>query len=134
MPKLTDEQAQKADEGGEEFEPVPPGAYVAVLNQVTEKPGNAAPYWEWEFVLTHDADGNELEVKPKLWENTSTSERAVWRIAQMMAAFGRDSDADTDELVGEYVGVNVGQEIAQQGVRAGQLRNIFLSAFPVESE
>ncbi len=133
MPKLTDDQAAQAGEGGD-FEVLDPGPYVAVLNEVNVKEGQAGPYWEWVFVIHSDADGQELDPKPRLWENTSTSEKAIWRIGKMMDGFGVPHDTDTNKLLGRYVGVNVGQEIAQAGSRAGQLVNTFLSAFPIEDD
>ncbi len=134
MPKLNDQQATKAAEGGEDFEAVDPGVYMCVLKEVNEKEGPAGPYWEWIFVIHSDADGNELATKPQLWENTSLSEKAVWRVGKMMEAFGVDLTADTDDLIGDWVGINVGQEISQQGARKGELRNTFVSAFQLSED
>lgn len=131
MPKLNKKQAKQVEdaEGGELL--VDAGVYAAVLNKVEEKKGQAGPYWEWEFQLMEDADGNDLEVKPKVWENTSLSEKAAWRLRDMFEAFEVPTDTDTDEILGQWVQLTVGQEVAQQGSRQGQLRNIFLSAAPL---
>lgn len=134
MPKLNKKQAKAVEEaeGGELL--VDPGVYAAVLNKVEEKKGQAGPYWEWEFQLLEDADGNELESKPKVWENTSLSEKAQWRLRDMFEAFEVSPDTDTDEILGQWVALTVGQEVAQQGSRQGQLRNIFLSAAPISGD
>lgn len=134
MPKLNKKQAkQVADaEGGELL--VDAGVYAAILNKVEEKTGQAGPYWEWEFQLVEDSDGNELEAKPKVWENTSLSEKAAWRLRDMFEAFEVGTDTDTDDLLGQWVALTVGQEIAKQGSRQGQLRNIFLSAAPITDD
>lgn len=134
MPRLNDTQAQQAVEGGGEFPLLDPGTYLASLNAVTEKQGKQAPYWEWEFLITEDAEGNPIDPPGKVWENTSLAEKAVWRVAKMLEAFEMTPDTDTDEVLGQYCYVNVGQEIAAQGSRAGKPRNIFLSAFPVSTE
>ena len=133
MPKLNQKQAKQAAEA-DDYEAVPPGTYLAVLAAVSEKKGQAGPYWEWQFQLQETDEGEELERKVKIWENTSLSEQAIFRVAQMFAAFEVDTDTDTEDLLGLYVMVNVGQEVAEQGARAGQLRNTFLSAFPVPGD
>lgn len=131
MPKLNKKNAKAAEEAESITMLVDAGPYACVLNKVDAKQGTAGEYWEWEFAIMEDAEGEPVEGKPKLWENTSLSEKAIFRVKQMFEAFEVPVDTDTDELVGQWVGINVGQEVAKQGSRAGQLRNIFLSAFPL---
>ena len=131
MPKLNSKQAKQVEEADSSFELLEAGVYLASLNAVTEKKGAAGPYWEWEFVICETDEGEELERKPKIWENTSLSEKAIWRLASMFEAFEVPTDTDTEDLLGMYVMVNVGQEVVEGGARAGQLRNCFISAFPV---
>lgn len=130
MPQLNTEQAEKAGEG-QEFELLEPGTYLATLNAVNGKEGPKGDYWEWEFLLVGTEDGEELDPKPKLWENTSLSEKSIWRVGQMLDAFEVPHDTNTDDLLGLHVMINVGQEVIDRGSRQGQLRNNFLSAFPV---
>lgn len=134
MPKLDKRTAKQAQEAESITLLVDAGTYAAVLNKVESKTGAAGEYWEWEFALMEDENGDEVEGKPKIWENTSLSEKAIFRVKQMFEAFEVPVDTDTDELVGQWVGLNVGQEVARQGSRQGQLRNIFLSAFPLTDE
>lgn len=134
MPKLNKKQAKQAAEAEDLQMLVDPGPYACVLNKVETKTGQAGEYWEWEFSIQEDADGNKIDGGPRIWENTSLSEKAIFRVKQMFEAFEVPMDTDTDDLCGTWIGINVGQEVAKQGSRQGQLRNIFLSAFPISDD
>ena len=135
MPKLTKTQTKAVEEAEDrEFVLLPAGEYMGALNDVTVKTGEKGPYWQWEFLLVEDADGEEIDQPyPKLWENTSLSEGAAFRLKAMFEAFGVSADTDTDDLLNQYVVIQVGQEVQARGSNAGKLRNVFLSASPVET-
>lgn len=130
MPKLNKTQAKKAREA-EGLGALDEGTYLGMLNKVVEKQGQNAPYWEWEFSIVGNAEGEEMK-GGRLWENTSLSDNALWRLKAMFEAFGVDMDTDTNELLGQYLWLNIGSEIQAEGKGAGQTRNILLSAFAVE--
>lgn len=134
MPKLNKATAKKVDQAASEFPLHEAGLYLLALNKVTEKKGTEAPYWEWEFSIVGDENGEELEKAGRIWENTSLSEKAQWRLKAMFDAFGVPTDTDTDELLGAYIWANIGQEVQEQGARKGQMVNVFLSAVPPLSE
>lgn len=131
MPKLNEKQKTQAEEGASDIPLLDPGVYGASLQKVEEKEGPKGPYWEWEFLVETDSEGNELEQTARIWENTSLSEKAIWRVQKMFDAFGVDSDTDTEDILGYYVALRVGQEVAAEGQRAGELQNCFLSASPI---
>ena len=135
MPKLSNKQAKAVEEAEErELVLLDDGTYMGALQSVKEEKGDKGPYWVWEFLLVEDADGEELENQSRVWENTSLSEKALFRLKAMFAAFEVDPDTDTDEILGQYVWVDVGHEVQKAGSRAGQLRNVFLAAHPIEEE
>jgi hypothetical protein len=122
MPKLTKKaaaEATTASEGTGSYEPLDPGRYVCKLVDVEAKEGLKGPYWSWSYEV---ARGEGLG--RKLWDNTSMSEAARWRLGLTFAAFGVDADTDTDELVGEEVALLVDTQTIQAGKRAGELGNV----------
>ncbi len=133
MPKLTSDEAEEVINTEEkEFEALPAGIYWMSLEQVTEKEGKAAPYWEWVFAFLENDSGEE--VSGKLYENTSLSPKARFRLKAMFDGFGVDPNTDTDELLGTCVWVRVGTEVARQGARQGKLRNVFLEVIPGDED
>lgn len=132
MPKLSDQQAQATDEAEGGYELLDPGVYLGSLNQVTEKAGDKGPYWEWEFLLEETDEGVALDNPSKVWENTSLSERALFRLKDMFAAFEVPTDTDTEDLLGTYVWVSVGQEPSIKD--PSKLVNVFLGAQPIPDE
>lgn len=135
MPKLNKAQAKLVDEAeAMDFPLLDVGDYMASLNSVESRQGQAGEYWVWEFAVSGDEEGNDLANPIKLWENTSLSEKAAFRLKAMFEAFQVPPDTDTDEILGEWVIVSVGQEVQKQGANAGKLRNVFLSARPIDGE
>ena len=132
MPKLNKTLAKKARDS-EGLGALEAGTYLGALNKVDEKDGKESPYWEWEFSIVGDSEGNEMK-GGRLWENTSLSDRALFRVKSMFEAFGVEMDTDTNELIGQYVWLNIGTEIQAEGVGKGKERNILLSALQVEDE
>lgn len=134
MPKLTKKQAKAVDNSDSEFPLLDAGLYWLVLNKVVEKKGQQAPYWEWEFSIVTNEDGEDLQSAGRIWENTSLSEKAQWRLKSMFDAFGVPTDTDTEDLIGHGIWANIGQEIQQEGARKGQMVNTFLSAIPAAED
>lgn len=135
MPKLNSKQTRMVEDAAErEFILLDPGLYLAALQKVEAKEGKNGPYWEWEFLLTEDENGDGLETNVTLWDNTSLSEKAAWKLKAHFAAFGVPPDTDTDDLLGEWIWVDVGHEVQSQGARAGKLRNTVIALQPVESD
>jgi hypothetical protein len=120
MPKLTKEKAKAAESVTDSFGPIPEGLYDARLYSVTSKEamGSGNTYWSWEYRIT---DG-PFEGR-KLWDNTSLSDAAAFRIKQTFDAFGVPADTDTDDLCGRAVQLTVTQRVIERGARAGEIGN-----------
>lgn len=120
MPKLNSERAELAAQTEtSSYEPIPEGMYLAKLREVTSHEGRTAPYWRWEYEIM-----DQPYVGRRMWDNTSLSDRALWRLKLVFEAFGVPTDTDTDELVAKMVALNIGTEVQEQGAGAGQLRNV----------
>ena len=132
MPKLNTEAAAAATEAAEDggsYEAVPDGRYICKLIDVEAKEGKTAPYWNWSYEINE-----EPYVGRRLWDNTSLSEKARWRLGQVFAAFEVAADTDTDELIGREVAIVVGSETAQAGKRQGELVNVVKRLEPLTEE
>lgn len=121
MAKLNKELAKRVD-GAESsgFEPVPATVYhLRLLNVDPEHVGPAGPYWSWEFEIvgSEDHDGR------KLWNNTSLSEAADFKMKESFEAFGVTTDTDTDDLLGSICKAKVSIRTIQSGDRKGELSN-----------
>ena len=119
MPKLSKEKAQRvADNESTGFEALPEGPYKVKLVEVTTGEGQAGPYWTWKLeVVSGDHKGRFL------WNTTSLSDNADWKLKEAFEAFGYTTDSDTDEIVGEECVAVVSQRIIERGARAGQTGN-----------
>lgn len=103
----------------DEFEALPAGVYVASLLEVdATKEGPKGPYWSWQFKV----EDEEYEGR-RLFNNTSLSEKADFKMKETFDAFGVPSSTDTDELIGHVVKLAVSQQTIQGGSRDGQLGN-----------
>lgn len=110
-------QTEKAESSG--FEAIPDGAYHVKLRDVdTTREGKKGPYWSWEFeIIDEEFKGR------RLWNNTSLSEAAAFKMKETFEAFGVSLDTDTDELIGEVVKAVVSQRTIQEGTRKGEVAN-----------
>lgn len=130
MPKLPSQAATKAREAAESsgFTALEAGTYEARLTNVTAK--NAAssgnPMWVWELEVVGPTNKGR-----KLWVNTVLTDAAMWKVAEMFAAFGYDTDTDTDEIIGDHCQVDVIQREIERGARAGQMGNDVQRAYPL---
>ena len=118
MPQLSKTTAGAVAEATGSFEPLEDGVYHARLVNVEVKPGAAGPYWAWEYDVT-----DQPYVNRKLWNNTSLSEAALWKLKESFDAYGVETDSDTDELIGQIVKLVVSSRVIQQGARKGETAN-----------
>lgn len=127
MPKLTGQQAANVSDAEEQddFLVHDPGVYALQLNDVRVGNGKQGTYWTWEFLITHNEDGQEFAKKTMVWEITSLSEKAAWRMKRMFEAFGVAPDTDTDELLGQSIWATLEVKIAEGGRRQGKPVNVF---------
>ena len=122
MPQMNDETAEKvanAESTGGSREPVPAGRYEAKLLEVESRDGRKAPYWSWKFEIVEPVE----HAGHWVWENTSLSENAAWKLKQAFDAFGVPTTTHTDELIGKVIGVWIGTETQSQGQGIGTVRN-----------
>lgn len=120
MAKLNKGMAKKTAEASSNFEPLEDGAYHVRLTKVdTDRTGGAGPYWSWEFDVVEPGDYEGR----KLWNNTSLSEQALWKLNEAFKAFGVDTDTDTDELLGQVCKAIVSTRTIPSGARKGELGN-----------
>jgi hypothetical protein len=63
-------------------DPVPIGAYVVAITKITPGQGEKGQYLGWEFTIQEGEFSGR-----KLWCNTSFSEKALWRLKQLIEAF-----------------------------------------------
>ena len=130
MPKLSKAVAKKvADTEGGSFEPLEPGVYhVRLVNVDGSREGPAGPYWSWEFDVVEPGSSG------KLWNNTSLSEKAYFKLKETFEAFGEDTDTDTDDLIGEIVKAVVSTRVIQQGDKKGQVTNQIDKLVPADED
>lgn len=122
MPKLDADTAGAVDEASGGFEPLEAGIYYLRLRDVDgSREGPSGPYWSWEFdVIQSETDSIAAG---RLWNNTSLSEAARFKLKETFDAFGVPTDTDTDELVGQCVKAVVSIRTIQQGARKGEQAN-----------
>lgn len=120
MAQLNDENAQRMADAKDGFEPLDPGAYHAVLKDVDPtRSGPKGPYWSWEYEVVEEGDWKGR----KLWNNTSLAEGSEFGFKQTFEAFGAETTADTDDLLGQCVKLIVSVRTIEQGTRKGELGN-----------
>lgn len=128
MPQLSKSTSEKVTSSGGTFDPLPVGPYVSRLVAVEVREGAKAPYWSWEYEVVDPPE----YAKRRLWNNTSLSERALWKMQETFKAFGVAPDCDTDELVGRLVVLAVTQQIINGGNREGEMGNQVAKVMPYE--
>lgn len=115
--KALAKQTEEAESGS--FEPMPDGVYHARLRDVdTDRSGQAGPYWSWEYEVVEEGFLNRRQ-----WNNTSLSEKALWKLKETFEAFGVPADTDTDDLLGKVVKLTISTRTIQQGARKGESAN-----------
>lgn len=127
MPQLNETYASGIDEEPQAVGVLEPGVYEAVLVEVVAKPGKVAPLWSWRYEV---APGQVGEGRT-MFNNTSLSEEARWKMAETFQAFGVPANTNTDRLLGQRVKLLVAKVIAQQGKRQGMFVNQIQEVMPV---
>lgn len=130
MPKLPSEAAKKATESaGGGFSPLEEATYRCRLVEVEAKTAASSgnPMWVWKLETADEKSEGKF-----LWVNTVLTDKAMWKVAEMFAAFNADTDTDTDELIGEFCNADVVQRVIEKGARAGQMGNDVARAWPIE--
>jgi len=128
MPRLNDDVANKVEAAEDGFKPIDPGIYVIQLvEDVAVKEGEKGPYWKWSFQVVDGPFSGR-----KLWENTSLSEAAYFKLKNVFAAFGVPVNTDTGELVGRKIRAQVGHEVTQKGAHAGKISSKIQEFLPLD--
>lgn len=132
MAKLNKQQQKQAEEvESGSFDPVPDGVYhVKLVDVDTTREGPKGPYWSWEFDIVQDDAHNGR----KLWNNTSLSEAAAFKMKETYEAFGVPLDTDTDDMLGMVVKAQVSQRVIQSGDRKGDIGNQIDRLKPADPE
>lgn len=125
MPKLDSNVAAEVDKAESGNALIEEGEYEMVLTAVSAQDKQGKPlmgpkgaYWNWEYTMPEDA---ERYKKFKVWDITSLSDVAFWKLKQVYDAFGVGADVDTDDLIGKRVTVKVVHRSIQSGARAGDI-------------
>lgn len=121
MAKMDKKHQKQTGDASSGFEPIEAGSYHLRLNQVDadRPPGAAGPYWSWEFDVVEPGDAHGR----KLWNNTSLSPQAAFKMKETFDAFRVPYDTDTDDLCGQIVKGIVSVTTIQSGARKGELSN-----------
>lgn len=129
MPTLP-QQAQEAAEQADSRAPLPEDTYVLRLRDVDgTKSGPSGAYWSWEFEVAHNRDPS-LNGR-RLWNSTSLSKKAAWKVKEAFDAFDVPTSTDTDDLCGEMCLGIVVQEVIESGKRAGEMGNTITKLMPL---
>lgn len=123
-------QAEVEEHAGDgEFPVLQPGAYHVRLSNVdSDREGPAGPYWSWEFDVVEPGHSG------KLWNNTSLSPKAAFKMKETFDAFGVGLDADTDDLCGQCCKAIVSVRTIPTGNRAGQQANQIDRLVPADDD
>ena len=128
MPRLNDQIAKSVNqqEGSTTYEALPVGTYTVELKEVeTRVSANGNPGWNWTYRVVSDPrnPGGDEHNQRLLWDYTSLSDKALWRLKIVFDAFGVGADADTDDLLGKRVRLAVGRRVIPAGKRQGEVGN-----------
>jgi hypothetical protein len=120
MPKLNPTLSSEVKEAASGGFLLPPGRYRARLVEVEAKQAASSgnPMWTWKYEVIEEGHRGNTQ-----WNNTVLTDKALWKVAESFAAFGVETDTDTDELIGCTVTLVISERIIQQGTRAGQKGN-----------
>lgn len=129
MPQLGKDMAKKVAEAEDSFAPIPRGVYIVELAQDCEvAEGAKGAYWKWTFEIPE----GEAYAGRRFWLNTSLSENAFFKLKETFAAFGVDTDTNTEDLVKKRVRAVIGTQTIQKGQRAGQIGNDLQKVLPLD--
>jgi hypothetical protein len=121
MPKLNAVLAAQVErqEVQINYEPLPADTYtVRLMNVEPRESKNGDPAWSWTYEVVEGEHTGR-----RLWDYTSLSEKALWRVKAIFDAFGVAPGTDTDDLLGRQVRLVVSQRIIPAGRRQGEIGN-----------
>ena len=113
---------------GEEqtFEPIPAGSYRAVIEDIEERPGDKAPYWN---IKTTISEGNFKG--RNVWTNCSFVKEAQWKLKNLLISTGiwtanqkGTATFDRAALIGKQLGIKTGSE-TYEGKTRPTIENFF---------
>jgi hypothetical protein len=112
------------------IEPIPVGTYQVLVTNAEAKEGKEFPYVSWEMSV----EGGEFEGR-KLWNNTSTSPKALFKLKEALIALGADPATlggavsfDPQDYVGASCMVVVD---VQPRTDNGESRNVITKMLPL---
>lgn len=158
MPQLNSTKAAEVRRAGEENArfggAMPEGKYRVKLTEVTagQSKSSGNPMWTWQFEVvefldkhTLDVDGETKAEREKAQDEysqalaereiryyTTISDKTLWDLDRVFAAFEAEPDTDTDDLIGDNIVVYIGQEIIGAGKRKGQMGNVINDFFTLK--
>ena len=95
------------------YSPIDSGRYRAHVTGISREVGRSSgkPYLHWEFTLS---EGQAFE-RRKIWDNTSLSDKAKWRIVALLKALGIDVpkgrlQLNPNDVLGRELILQIGQE------------------------
>jgi hypothetical protein len=114
------------------IEVLPVGAYPVVVTNAEVQEGKEYPYIAWEFTIEEGpAEGR------KLWNNTSTSPKALWKLKETLLALGGDPAKLAAEVVfdpAEYVGARAVAIVNQEQRKdSDEMRNVVSKLHPAKA-
>jgi hypothetical protein len=119
MPKLNEATAAAADQQASEGRaPLPEGWYTCTLDSVEarEARSGGGMNWNWAFTVALGEHKGR-----KIFVTTSLKQTALFKISEIMSAFGVATDTDTDDLVNQALRIQIKHRTIQQGERAGEI-------------
>lgn len=126
------------EDQGTGFDPIDSGRYTATVFEVTREVGKSSgkPYLKWCFSI---AEGQPFAGR-RLWDNTSLSDNAKWRLVSLLKALGVDVPKgrlkiNPNDLLGREIILNVGLEDDEYHDPTGELgiqRNIITGFQPAK--
>lgn len=101
------------EDEGSGFSPIDSGRYRVTVFELTREVGKSSgkPYLKWCFQV---CEGEPFAGR-RIWDNTSLSDNAKWRLVQVLKACGIDVPKghlklNPNDLLGRELILNVGQE------------------------
>lgn len=94
-----------------DFAPLPDGIYNATLYDIEVKQGKKYPYFKCEYRISN----GEFEDR-RVWDNLSTSPKALWRLKQVLGRIAPELDLsgklefDPDSVIGLSCRLKIVQE------------------------
>jgi len=130
MPKLSKKTAKEVASNESNFEPLV-GTFHFRLRECDARESKSSdyPYWAWEYECVEDEYFNR-----RVWNNTSLSPAAQFKLKETFDAFGVDTDTDTDELIGQIVRITCSAGTINAGEKKGQPTTVIQKVSPADPD